>query len=433
MSKINKELEKKFGSKKIKFDSETLIEYGQDWYKGIEPDPQAIFFPETAKDIQEVIYFAKKKGLKLLPSGGRTGLSGGATAVCKEIVVSMKNLNEINWIKGSHRLKCQAGVITETAKSMAKEKSRILPIDFSSTSSSMIGGNVATNAAGAKFIGYGSTKNHVRNMTVILPNGEITPLGKVAEKDASGPDLMELFIGSEGVFGFILDVTFETYPEPKFSESICLNADSLDDLYKIIQEPSDIISAIEFLDLNSQLLLSNEAPSKYEVLIELNSDSEHKLEYFLRDVAEKVSDVNLLNSRQTKLFWEKREQLPVKLSEMGAVKFDFCVDKLSTEKFMNEVAMNISKAKIFNFGHLGDGNIHLNIIFEEQNDEQVSVVYEILKSFGGSPSAEHGIGKRKKGIWNTFPQYKQKLKLLETLKKSIDPDEIIAPKVFFDN
>ena len=272
-----------------------------------------------------------------------------------------------------------------------------------------------------------------RNMTVILPNGEITPLGKVAEKDASGPDLMELFIGSEGVFGFILDVTFETYPEPKFSESICLNADSLDDLYKIIQEPSDIISAIEFLDLNSQLLLSNEAPSKYEVLIELNSDSEDKIEYFLRDVVEKVSDVNLLNSRQTKLFWEKRELLPVKLSEMGAVKFDFCVDKLSTEKFMNEVEMNISKAKIFNFGHLGDGNIHLNIIFEEQNDEQVSVVYEILKSFGGSPSAEHGIGKRKKGIWNTFPQYKQKLKLLETLKKSIDPDEIIAPKVFFDN
>ena len=94
--------------------------------------------------------------------------------------------------------------------------------------------------------------------------------------------------------------------------------------------------------------------------------------------------------------------------------------------------IKISHAKVFNFGHLGDGNIHLNIIFDDNSKDQLTEVYDILKSFGGSPSAEHGIGKRKKEIWNEFPQYKQKLELLKTLKKSIDPEGIIAPKVFFD-
>ena len=343
----------------------------------------------------------------------------------------MKNLNEISWV-ADDLLKCQAGVVTDNAKNIASEKKRILPIEFSATSSSMIGGNVATNAAGAKFIGYGATRNHVQNMTVVLPGGEIVELGKTADKDATGPNLMELFIGSEGIFGFIIDVTFKTYPIPKFSESVILHTNNLFEVYELLKEPSKMITAVEFLDFNSQHLLDGNAKSKYEILIELNSDSKDEIENFLEHCSERMENTSLLNSRQVKNFWDRRELLPVKLSEMGAEKFDFCIDKLSTEKFMAEIDRKISHAKVFNFGHLGDGNIHLNIIFDDNSKDQLTEVYDILKSFGGSPSAEHGIGKRKKEIWNEFPQYKQKLELLKTLKKSIDPEGIIAPKVFFD-
>ena len=431
MNDINQKLERKFGPKKIKYDEASLNEFGQDWYKGISPNAQAIFFPENTKDVQDILNFAKDHNLKLLPSGGRTGLSGGATAVCKEIVVNMKNLNEISWV-ADDLLKCQAGVVTDNAKNIASEKKRILPIEFSATSSSMIGGNVATNAAGAKFIGYGATRNHVQNMTVVLPGGEIVELGKTADKDATGPNLMELFIGSEGIFGFIIDVTFKTYPIPKFSESVILHTNNLFEVYELLKEPSKMITAVEFLDFNSQHLLDGNAKSKYEILIELNSDSKDEIENFLEHCSERMENTSLLNSRQVKNFWDRRELLPVKLSEMGAEKFDFCIDKLSTEKFMAEIDRKISHAKVFNFGHLGDGNIHLNIIFDDNSKDQLTEVYDILKSFGGSPSAEHGIGKRKKEIWNEFPQYKQKLELLKTLKKSIDPEGIIAPKVFFD-
>ncbi len=98
MNDINQKLERKFGPKKIKYDEASLNEFGQDWYKGISPNAQAIFFPKNTKDVQDILNFAKDHNLKLLPSGGRTGLCGGATAVCKEIVVNMKNLNEISWV-----------------------------------------------------------------------------------------------------------------------------------------------------------------------------------------------------------------------------------------------------------------------------------------------------------------------------------------------
>ena len=231
----------------------------------------------------------------------------------------------------------------------------------------MIGGNVATNAAGAKFIGYGATRNHVQNMTVVLPGGEIVELGKTADKDATGPSLMELFIGSEGIFGFIIDVTFKTYPIPKFSESVILHTNNLFEVYELLKEPSKMITAVEFLDFNSQNLLDGNAKSKYEILIELNSDSKDEIENFLEHCSERMENISLLNSRQVKNFWDRRELLPVKLSEMGAEKFDFCIDKLSTEKFMAEIDRKISHAKVFNFGHLGDGNIHLNIIFDDNS------------------------------------------------------------------
>ena len=282
MNDINQKLERKFGPKKIKYDEASLNEFGQDWYKGISPNAQAIFFPENTKDVQDILNFAKDHNLKLLPSGGRTGLCGGATAVCKEIVVNMKNLNEISWV---------AEVVTDNAKNIASEKKRILPIEFSATSSSMIGGNVATNAAGAKFIGYGATRNHVQNMTVVLPGGEIVELGKTADKDATGPNLMELFIGSEGIFGFIIDVTFKTYPIPKFSESVILHTNNLFEVYELLKEPSKMITAVEFLDFNSQHLLDGNAKSKYEILIELNSDSKDEIENIFDILEEECPDL----------------------------------------------------------------------------------------------------------------------------------------------
>ena len=159
---------KEFGEKKIKTSKDYLDKYGRDWYKGIEAKPSAIFFPENEKDISDLIIFANKHKHPIVPSGGRTGLNGGATAANNEIVVSSEKLNKIEWLSDANQIKCQSGVITDNAKEFALENNRLLPISFSATSSSTIGGNLATNAAGAKFIRYGATKEHVASMKVVL-------------------------------------------------------------------------------------------------------------------------------------------------------------------------------------------------------------------------------------------------------------------------
>ena len=147
-----------FGEKKVKTSKDYLDKYGRDWYKGIEAKPCAIVFPEDENDVSNLVKFANKYKHPIVPSGGRTGLNGGATAASNEIVVSSEKLNKIEWLSETNQIKCQSGVITDNAKASAFGNGRLLPISFSATSSSTIGGNLATNAAGAKFIKYGATQ-----------------------------------------------------------------------------------------------------------------------------------------------------------------------------------------------------------------------------------------------------------------------------------
>ena len=199
MTKDLKEIAAYFTKDQFTTDKAKLEKYGCDWYKGITPNPAAIIFPETEKDVVKLFKLCNQHGIRLVISGGRTGLSGGATAAHQEIVLSTERLNKVHWVDNSNQIICQAGVVTDTAKALALSKNRMLPIEFSSTSASTIGGNIATNAAGAKFIKYGATKKHVVGLKIILVDGTILNLTNRNEKDATGPDLMELFYGSEGV------------------------------------------------------------------------------------------------------------------------------------------------------------------------------------------------------------------------------------------
>ena len=182
MTEIIKKLINLFGDKKVKFSQDYLEKYGIDWYKEIKPDPTAIFFPHNENDLQAIVLFAEKEDQKLVISGGRTGLCGGATAANKEIVVSLEKMNDMNWVSEKDQVICQAGAITDSVKSFVAEHNRLLPISLASSSSSSIGGNVATNAAGSKFIKYGSTKDHISKIKVMLANGEMLTLKKEIKK-----------------------------------------------------------------------------------------------------------------------------------------------------------------------------------------------------------------------------------------------------------
>ena len=433
MTEIIKKLINLLGEAKVKFSQEYFEKYGVDWYKGIEPDPTAIVFPRNENDLKKIVLFAAENNQKLVISGGRTGLCGGATAANKEIVISLEKMNEVHWISEKNQVVCQAGAITDNVKTLVAKHDRLLPISLASSSSSSIGGNVATNAAGSKFIKYGSTKDHVAKIKVMLASGEVLSLKKEIRKDATGPNLMELFFGSEGALGIIFEVTFNTCEQPKYFENIIIRANELDSVRKHIlsQKIKTNISSVEYWDENCQKLLGDDPESTYFIIVELSSNFEDEISFCLEILAEKNVNIALLNSKQSDEIWSKREDLPVNLASKGAYKMDISLPLETLENFLNKIKQ-LSENEIFSFGHLGDGNIHINIVSENHQDKLIDEVYGLLKSHNGSPSAEHGIGQRKKEIWSKFEDYQDKYKLLQTLKKSMDPKNILSPKVFFE-
>ena len=305
MTEIIKKLINLLGEEKVKFSQEYFEKYGIDWYKEIEPDPTAIVFPKNENDLKKIVLFAEKENQKLVISGGRTGLCGGATAANKEIVVSLEKMNDMKWISEKNQVVCQAGAITDNVKSFVAENGRLLPISLASSSSSSIGGNVATNAAGSKFIMYGSTKDHVSKIKVMLADGEMLSLKKEIKKDATGPNLMELFFGSEGVLGIIYEVTFNTCEQPKYLENILIRANELDSVKKHVLSPEIKIniSSVEYWDENCQKLLGDDPESTYFIIVELSSNSEEEINLCLETLAEKNINISLLNSKQSDEIW----------------------------------------------------------------------------------------------------------------------------------
>ena len=427
-----KKLLNTFSETQVKTTKEYFEKYGGDWYKAITPDPTAIIFPESESDLKKILKIANEDKQAVVISGGRTGLCGGATAANKEIVISLERMNSIEWIEEKQCVKCGAGAITDLVKNFVAEKNRLLPISLASSSSSSIGGNVATNAAGSKFIRYGATKDHVTKMRVMLANGEVLSLQKEIAKDATGPNLMELFFGSEGSLGIIFEVVLKTEERLHYAENILIKTDNLDQLRKDVLSSKirKLISSIEYWDRNCQTLLGDTPASEYFVIIELVSNEQNELDKALESLATINESVSLLNSKQAEEIWAKREDLPVILADNHAYKMDLSIPMEKLQLFLSRVK-DIDANSMHSFGHLGDGNIHVNIISKTNEEELISQVYNLLKEVNGSPSAEHGIGQRKKEIWTEFSEYRDKYKLLETLKKSMDPNNILCPKVFF--
>jgi len=421
-----------FSETQVKTTKEYFEKYGGDWYKAITPDPTAIIFPESESDLKKILKIANEDKQAVVISGGRTGLCGGATAANKEIVISLERMNSIEWIEEKQCVKCGAGAITDLVKNFVAEKNRLLPISLASSSSSSIGGNVATNAAGSKFIRYGATKDHVKKMRVMLANGEVLSLQKEIAKDATGPNLMELFFGSEGSLGIIFEVVLKTEERLHYAENILIKTNNLDQLRKDVLSSKirKLISSIEYWDRNCQTLLGDTPTSEYSVIIELVSNEQNELDKALESLATINESVSLLNSKQAEEIWAKREDLPVILADNHAYKMDLSIPMEKLQLFLSRVK-DIDANSMHSFGHLGDGNIHVNIISKTNEEELISQVYDLLKEVNGSPSAEHGIGQRKKEIWTEFSEYRDKYKLLETLKKSMDPNNILCPKVFF--
>jgi glycolate oxidase subunit GlcD len=456
-----KDLEQIFSKDQIKTDEESLKYYGRDWTTYYDIKATAIVFPTSTEQVQKLVLWARKNKVALVPSGGRTGLSGGAVATKGEVVVSFEKMNQIlNYDASEPSLLVQAGAITEQIQDFAKEKGQFYPVDFAARGSSHIGGNIATNAGGIKVLRYGLTRDWVLGMKVVTGTGEILELNKGLIKNATGLDLRQLFIGSEGILGFVTEATLKLHSAPPPQKVLLLALASLEAVMPVFSNLRSQVTLTAFEMFSEAALkkvlestglprpLDSESPFYVVAEFESRSDSddEKAMAAFEKSVEEGlVLDGNMSqNETQSKTFWRYREDISESLAKYSPYKNDISVRVSSVTKFLSELSIILEKAyptwEVIWFGHIGDGNLHINILRppEMKKEEFVKecrkvdlLIFETVKKYQGAISAEHGVGLSKKDFL-TYTRSTEEIALMKLMKKNFDPDNIMNPGKVFD-
>lgn len=456
------ELAQLFPTDRILTDEESLKLYGQDWTKYYAPSPIAVVFPKTCEEVLSLVQWARKTKTPLVPSGGRTGLSGGAVAKNKEVVVSFEKMNRILETNPIERtITVEPGVITETLQNEVASRGFYFPIDFASRGSSQIGGNIATNAAGIKVIRYGVMRNWVAGLEVVTGSGEILHLNNALVKNASGYDLRHLIIGSEGTLGFITKATLKYTTSPKPLQVMLIGVNDLEAIMPIFEmffEKCHLTAfelftgkALKYvLQSNTSLKSPLESQPAFYLLIEFETYQDADLEVALHTFetcVEKdwaIDGIMSQNPKQAKELWNFRENISESISPFSPYKNDVSVSISNVPAFMKSVDKVLSTEypdiEVVWFGHIGDGNLHINILkpeslsketFLEHCREVDSLLYTEIQSFKGSISAEHGVGLSKKSFLH-FTRSSSEINIMKGIKSVFDPDGILNPGKIFD-
>ncbi len=445
---------------KVLTDAASLDAYGKDWTKQFAPAPLAIAFPKTIEEVQAVVRWANERNVALVPSGGRTGLSAGAVAANGEVVVAFDYMNKIVQFNAFDRTAvCQAGVVTAQLQAFASEQGLYYPVDFASAGSSQIGGNISTNAGGIKVIRYGMTRNWVAGMKVVTGNGEILELNRDLIKNATGYDLRQLFIGAEGTLGFVVEATMRLDRAPKNLTAMVLGAANLEAIMPVLhafQSRLDL-TAFEFFSdkAMAKVLARGDVPAPFETecpyyaLLEFEATSEDvtgaALEVFEQCVEQEwvLDGVMSQSEQQLQNLWKLREYISETISHWTPYKNDISVTVSKVPAFLNEidaiVEENYPDFEVIWFGHIGDGNLHLNILKPDAMPKEEFFakcatvnkwVFETVDKYNGSISAEHGVGMTKRDYLG-YSRSAEEIAIMKAIKAVFDPNGVMNPGKIF--
>lgn len=443
----------------IRTDTDSLNVYGKDWTKYYQPNPTAIVFPRTADDVQKIVQLARKTKTPLVPSGGRTGLSGAAVAKNKEVVVSFEKMNKIiDYNKIDRTITCQSGVVTQELQNYAKENNVLFPVDFAARGTSMIGGNVATNVGGLNVVRYGLMRNWVTGLQVVTGRGDILNLNNSLVKNATGYDFRHLFVGSEGTLGLITEVTVSVTSPTQPRTVLILGLESSDhvlEVYSIFRDKLTLTAFEIFTHECLKYVLENHpelgeplgTKNPFYILIECENPDEGVLLSLFESSVEKglIQDGVISQSDvQAQNFWKYRDHISESLSKYSPYKNDISVRISKVTEFMKETDKIVKREypnfEVVWFGHIGDGNLHVNILKPKDLDMATFVkncqrvdqlLFATIQKFQGSISAEHGVGLSKKPFLN-YTRSPEEIDLMKGIKELFDPDYILNPGKIFD-
>jgi len=440
----------------ISTENAVLESHGCDWTRFRKPDAAAVVFPRSIGDVTRLVSVAAEHGIPLVPSGGRTGLSGGAVADAGEVVVSFDRMRRIIDFNAIDRtLTVEPGVVTQAIQEYAAQRDLYYPVSFASEGSSQIGGNVATNAGGIRVLRYGLTRDQVAGLKVVDGRGVLLECNGGLIKNASGYDLRHLFIGSEGTLGLIVEATLRLTDPPLPSRVMLLAVSDLDAMTRVFRQFNDALSltAFEFLSgaamsyvrAGHGLPAPMETETPYYALLEFDcadpAVEDLALQRFEACLDEGVVADGVISQSEAQAadLWRYREGISEAITKYTPYKNDLSVRISEIPSYLDDldrlVRTRYPGFEVLWYGHFGDGNLHMNILkpadmtvedFETACGKVNPEVFELTRAHNGSISAEHGIGLLKQaGL--PYTRSGEDIERMRAIKAVFDPMNIMNP------
>jgi FAD/FMN-containing dehydrogenase len=437
--------------------------YSRDWSGDYSGEPVAVLRPSTAEDVAAALRICSQHGLKVLPQGGNTGLVGGAIPdQLDQVILSLERLNRIRSVDFlALTMEVEAGCVLQNAKDAAAEHGCLLPLSLGAQGSCQIGGNIATNAGGLNVLRYGMMRSSVLGLEAVLSDGRIVSDLRPLRKNNTGLDLKQLFIGTEGTLGVVTAATLKLSPQPRWIETLWLSTESVEKVMQIYdlfrREAGDFLSAFELItasclslarEIDQGATVSPEAADlPAHALIEISSSGGPDLHEWVEQlvvvgIEKKLVKDGLLaqNIAQAKSFWRIRELMVEAQQRRGThLRTDVSVPISAIASFIAEVEQVLAVAlpglQVVAYGHVGDGNVHVNALRPENMSEETfrgliglltARVNEVVDRFGGSISAEHGIGLTKReALDQRLPEASRYV--MQAVKTALDPGRLLSP------
>ncbi|MGR9251232.1 FAD-binding oxidoreductase [Rhizobium leguminosarum] len=455
------------GDDLILADHESMSRYLSDWHHEATGAALAVIRPRSTEDVSTAVRACRELGLSIVPQGGNTGLVLGALpqSQTSHVVISLERMNRIRSVSSDDfSMVVEAGCVLSAAKERAAEDGMFFPLALGAQGSCQIGGNVSTNAGGINVLRYGMTRDLVLGLEVVLPDGKIWDGLSTLRKDNRGIDLKQLFVGSEGTLGIVTAASLKLNPLPAQRATALVAVASLDDavaLYRLARrECCDLMSAFEFMPPTAFALAQAAMPdlvmplsNEYQayVLMEISGsgliDVADLMQRFLELGLERslvLDGVVAASESQARTLWNFREAMVEGQVKRGRhLRTDVSVPLSNLAAFVREaeqqLAAELPECLAISYGHVGDGNVHLNVLPPVQTSEAErhaiikrakSIVNGVLADYRGSISAEHGIGREKMEEFRAALPPVQAA-MLAAVKAALDPEGRMNPGVLF--
>ena len=443
------------GARNVLTDPAQTKPYFTDWRRQYSAPAECVVRPAATAEVAAVVALCAREEVAVVAQGGNTGLVGGSvpTGTRREIVLSLGRMNRIRSLDPlNDTITVEAGCVLAAVQQVAEDAGRLFPLSLAAEGSCQIGGNLSTNAGGVNVLRYGTAREQVLGLEVVLADGRVWDGLRALRKDNTGYDLKQLFLGAEGTLGIITAAVLRLFPRPSATATAWIALDSpraaVELLGGLRERLGERLSAFELASRACVEAVLAHSPGLQDplaathpwyVLAELGDSGDpaalrERVESALADCAERgaLRDAALAQSgEQSRELWRIRETIPE--AQFTNVKHDVSVPVARIPEFIDRAGRSLrerfGEIAIYCFGHVGDGNLHYNVGSEAlmaRREEVSRVVYDALDAFGGSISAEHGLGQLKREEIRRH-KHPLELELMRSLKRTLDPGGLMNP------